>query len=95
MSEQYELESVLTKEQNAEAYRHRLSRKHLDGSTVKNVYRAMMVQHKDGTWEVVESERLKSDFADYKKTHRGKWKKLDKRRFSKEIMNTVEHYKTR
>ena len=98
MSEQYEVEEVLSKERKVEVktrndqYRERLR---LDGNTVKDVYRVMVVKHQNGTWEVAESEKLKTDFVDYKKTRQGKWRKLDKRRFANAVMNTVDHYKTR
>ena len=71
------------------------SRKPLKGKTVKEAYRTILVKHKDGTWEVTNAERLKTDFKNYKKTRQGKWRKLDKRRFAVDVMNTVDFYKTR
>jgi len=71
------------------------SRKPLKGKTVKEAYRATLVKHKDGTWEITDAEKLKTDFRNYKKTRQGKWRKMDKRRFAVEVMNTVDYYKTR
>jgi len=73
----------------------KVTRKRLNAESVKKAYRVLVVQHEDGTWELTESEKLTTNFAKYKKARQGKWRKLDKRRFSKEVMNTVEHYKTR
>ena len=73
----------------------KVTRKRSNGETVRKTYRVLVVQHEDGTWELAESEKLTTNFPEYKKTRQGKWRKLDKRRFSKEVMNTVEYYKTR
>ena len=71
------------------------SRRALKGKTVKEVYRTTLVKHKDGTWEATDAEKLKTDFRDYKKTRQGRWRKMDKRRFTVDILNTVDYYKTR
>jgi len=71
------------------------SRKPLKGKTVKEAYRATLVKHEDGTWEVTDAEKLKTDFKNYKKTRQGKWRKMDKRRFAVDVLNTVDYYKTR
>jgi hypothetical protein len=71
------------------------SRKPLKGETVKEAYRAVLVKHKDGTWEVTDAHKLKTNFRNYKKTRQGKWRKMDKRRFTVDVLNTVDYYKTR
>ena len=94
MNNQYETETPPSEWTTAEV-QEKVARRHLKGETVKKTYRVMVVQHEDGTWELAESEKLTTNFAKYKKTRQGKWRKLDKRRFSKEVMNTVGFYKTR
>ena len=75
--------------------RSRKSRKPLKGKTVKEAYQVLIVKHQDGTWELSNSEKLKTDFKNYKKTRQGKWRKMDKRKFAVDVMNTVDYYKTR
>ena len=64
-------------------------------SKVKNVYRVTIVEHEGEWWEVEECYKLKTDFEDFQNSRQGKWRKVDKRKFTADTINDIDCYRTR
>lgn len=64
-------------------------------SKVKKVFKVLVVQHENGSWEVEECHQLSTALKKYKISRQGKWRKVDKRKFATKTMNNVDYYRTR
>tara|TARA_Y100001937_G_scaffold128177_1_gene202859 strand:- start:4599 stop:4895 length:297 start_codon:yes stop_codon:yes gene_type:complete len=83
----FEMETVITKrKKNRSDHIH---------SKVKNVYKVIIVEHEGEMWEVEECHKLKTNLEDFKISRQGKWRKVDKRKFTANTINDIDCYRTR
>lgn len=64
-------------------------------SKVKKVFKVLVTQHENGSWEVEECHQLFTELKSYKISRQGKWRKVDKRKFVTKTMNNIDYYRTR